>query len=212
MKRFYLYLCFVFISTYSFGQDLINLDRAKSAVKNYYESGQYANDVKKILDSAKAEIDKLNLTGQSVVIFDVDDTILSGYEFTASLGFGFTFETWKQHLLEGNQSSVPHMKEFYDYIIQKGIKVIFLTGRGNEFYESTYKNLMNNGFTQFDTLICRSNEEKKLPASEYKNRKRNELTKNGYSIVACFGDQESDLRGENTGLKFKLPNYLYEIE
>jgi predicted secreted acid phosphatase len=90
--------------------------------------------------------------------------------------------------------------------------VIFLTGRYQEVYEATIKNLVNRGFTKFDTLIVRSNEEKSIPAAEFKTRKREEIVARGYNVIASVGDQWSDLVGGNAGIKIKLPNYLYLID
>ncbi len=195
-----------------FAQSLMNLDDVKKAVKNYYESGAYAEEVKAVIDSAENELAKLRLAKNSVVVFDIDDTILSGYEYTESMGFGFTFETWKNHILQAEQESVPHIKEFYDFILNRGLKIVFITGRSSVFYNATKINLQRNGFNNYDTLICRNLEEEKLSAVVYKNIKRRELTDNGYKIIATIGDQLSDLEGDNTGIKIKLPNYLYKID
>ena len=194
-----------------YAQELMNLDDAKRAVEQFYENGTYDSLLYSTVKDAKEKIDSIELNDKSAVIFDVDDTVLSGYEYSKALGFGFTFPTWAKHLNKAEQKAVPHMLEFYNYLKANNIRIVFLTGRDNVFYESTKRNLEKRGFTGYDTLICRNNSEKELPASVYKETKRKELAEKGYSIIACVGDQESDLKGSFTGMKIKIPNYLYKI-
>jgi acid phosphatase len=209
MKTFFLILISAGIIS---SQNLTNLDDAKAAVKEYYESGRYGDEVKQILEDVEKKIEELQLPDSSLVIFDVDDTALSGYEYTKEIGFGFRYDTWKEYLLKSRQKSVPHMQEFYSFLRNRGISVIFLTGRSEILHDATKLNLARNGFLNYDTLICRDSFENKLPAAKYKEIKRKELAKKGYKIIASIGDQLSDLRGDNTGLKIKLPNYLYKID
>ena len=61
-------------------------------------------------------------------------------------------------------------------------------------------------------MITQREDEQNLTASEFKSKKRTELTNEGYIIVGTVGDQWTDLEGPYTGIKIKLPNYLYEIK
>jgi predicted secreted acid phosphatase len=101
------------------------------------------------------------------------------------------------------------VKDLYDYLLQKNAKIIFLTGRFQEEYDYTFQNLINEGFTTFDTLIVRRPEEQKLPAVEFKSNVRTALTQQGYDIIGNVGDQWTDLDGPYSGIKIKIPNYLY---
>ncbi|MFH1196664.1 MAG: HAD family acid phosphatase [bacterium] len=190
-------------------REIVNLDTAKEIVREYYESRQYDEDVTRIIDDAKEKLDGINPGDNSAVVFDVDDTAISGYAYTEEIGFGYSHEHWRAWAEEANAPAIEQVKEFYDWLIERNIQVIFLTGRRNEVCNFTYKNLINAGYTKFDTLICRNDEQQKLPAAEYKTEVRTEMTKHGYEIIACVGDQETDLEGDFTGLKIKLPNYLY---
>ena len=191
---------------------LENLDTAKKLVQNYYESGQFDNECKEVIDDAIAKIEQLTIDDKSVVVFDVDETALSNYRHTKEIGFGFVSSLWHQWMLKADGTAIPQTKRFYDWLISKNIRVIFVTGRYQEVKEATRKNLINQGFVKFDTLIVRKPSEQKIPAAEYKAQKRDELTKEGYNIIASIGDQWSDLVGGNAGIKIKLPNYLYLID
>ena len=202
--------------TLSFGcsssNEIINLDTAKKRVQNYYENGDFSRACVNVIDNAIKEISNLELENNSTVIFDVDDTALNNYEYTKQIGFGYSHPLWRDWINSGKATAIPQVKKFYDWLISKNIKVVFITGREAETYDSTRKNLIEQGYTKFDTLIVRSAAEKKLPAAEYKSAKRIELAGKGYKIIACIGDQESDLTGKFVGIKIKLPNFLYGID
>ena len=152
------------------------------------------------------------MTTNSVVIFDVDDTALSNYDFIKSMDFGYVPSLWQSYLDKGNAPVNPQVKILYDYLVDRRIKIIFLTGRSYKDYESTYKNLKNAGYIEFDTLIVKSKDQLEESASDYKNIERLALSELGYKIIGCVGDQDSDFKGGNTGIDVKLPNYLYKVE
>ncbi|RPI59241.1 MAG: hypothetical protein EHM44_12475 [Ignavibacteriales bacterium] len=93
----------------------------------------------------------------------------------------------------------------------KDLKLFFSLAEIQE-YDVTYKNLIQEGYSGFDTLITQSKEDQKLKAQEFKSKVRTELTNQGYEIVGTVGDQLTDLNGPYSGIKIKLPNYLYEIK
>jgi acid phosphatase len=191
---------------------LVTLGEVKDAVQKYYDSGQYDSECKKIIDDAIEHINKMTLNDKSVVVFDVDETSLSNYDLTKSIGFGYIQNLWHESILSAKLPAIKETKRFYDYLVSKSIHVIFLTGRFSEVHDATKNNLIEQGYTKFDTLIVRQPDETKIPAAEFKETKRKILTEKGYVIIACIGDQMTDLFGSNTGYKIKLPNYLYSIE
>jgi len=216
INKFFYLLLILFLSISCNSSDpaikIINLDAAKNAVQNYYESGLYDYECSKIIDDAIKHINKINTNEHSVVIFDIDETALSNYEHTKSIGFGYVVELWNNWIKEGKAKAIKETKRFYDFLISKNIRVIFISGRYEELREATIKNLIEQGYTKFDTVITRTKEEHDIPAAEFKAKKREELVKKGYEIIANIGDQWSDLVGGNSGYKIKLPNYLYLID
>jgi len=188
-----------------------NLSDAKEAVKEYYESGKISDEIKLVVDDAIASINKIDLKENSTVIFDVDETTLSGYDYGIQLDFGYDWDSWNEWQLQATAPAIKEVKQLYDYLIENNVHVVFLTGKRMVTYESTYKNLVDVGYTKFDTLICRRENENKLKANVYKTFHRKALTKSGLDIIMCVGDQDGDLEGEFTGIKVKIPNYLYKI-
>jgi len=190
----------------------VNLSAAREEVKQYYESGKYDEELTAVIEEAKKEFDKVEVKENSVVIFDVDETALSNYELAEQMGFGYVYEMNKQWNAEAKAPAIPQVKELYEFLLSKGSKIIFLTGRNFYEYEVTYQNLVKEGYTVFDTIITQIGDETKMKAKDFKSGKRIWLTKQGYDIAGTVGDQWSDLEGFYHGIQIKIPNYLYLIE
>ena len=190
----------------------VNLTIARNEVKQYYESGKYNKDLNEVIREAKKKFDKVKFQSNSVVIFDIDETALNNYELAEQMGFGYVYEMNKKWNEEMKAPAIQQVKELYDFLLSKGAKIIFLTGRNFSEYEFTYQNLKNAGYSVFDTLITQIGAEIKMKAKDFKSSKRVWLTKKGYDIVGAVGDQWSDLEGFYHGIQVKIPNYLYLIE
>jgi len=190
----------------------VNLSIAREEVKQYYESGKYDEELNKVVEEAKKEFDDVTFIENSVVIFDVDETVLDNYGLAEMMGFGYVYEMNKKWNAEMKAPAIEQVKELYDFLLSKGAKIIFLTGRNLPEYKATYENLQRAGYTVFDTLITQIGGETKMKAKEFKSSKRKELTEKGYEIIGTVGDQWSDLEGEYNGIQVKIPNYLYLIE
>jgi predicted secreted acid phosphatase len=196
---------------FSCSPQIQNLSTAKNNVDNYYVSGRYGLELYDIIQEAIVNISSLNLTPSSTVVFDVDETVLSNYEYMKNHDFGWDRESWNRWLIKGKSEIIPQTKKLYDFLIENNISVIFLTARPDIAYEATYDNLKNVGYTMFDTLICKPNYYDKINNGEFKSAERIKLTNMGYSIIASVGDQKSDFIGEYTGLQIKVPNYFYDL-
>ena len=190
----------------------VNLSIAREEVKQYYESGKYEEELNKVVEEAKGKFSKVEFKENSVVTFDVDETVLDNFELAEKMGFGYNYEMNKKWNAEMKAPAIPQVKELYDFLLSKGARVIFLTGRNFYEYEVTYQNLVKEGYTIFDTLITQIGDETKMKAKDFKSGKRVWLTKQGYDIAGTVGDQWSDLEGFYHGIQVKIPNYLYLIE
>jgi predicted secreted acid phosphatase len=191
---------------------LQNLSVSKKEVSIYYESGAYNKELKEIINSAISDLKGIDVHDSTAVVFDVDETSLSNYSLIKSLDFGYIPKLWDEWVLQARAPAIGPVKDLYDVLISRKIKIIFLTGRKPEEYDATYKNLVEAGYTKFDTLIVRNPDMSNASAANYKRIERIVLNAMGYKIAACVGDQDSDFIGENTGIMIKLPNYLYTIQ
>ena len=189
-----------------------NLTIARKDVKEYYESGRFYTEVEDVVKEAEKEFDKIKIKNNSAVVFDVDETALDNYALAKSMGFGYVYKMNKEWNAEMKSPALKPVKELYDYLLERGVHIIFLTGRNFTEYEATYQNLKNVGYTVFDTLITQIGEETKMKSRDFKSSKRVFLTNEGYDIIGTVGDQWSDFRGEDHGIQVKIPNYLYKDE
>lgn len=210
--KYYLILLLSFILISCSSNQIVNLRTAKDIVKDYYESGEYNKEMNEVIKDAKEKFDKVELKNNSVVIFDVDETALNNYGLAKQMDFGYVYDLNKKWNEELKAPAIKETQDLYFYLLNKGIKTIFLTGRNSTEYDVTYKNLIQSGYSGFDTLITQSKEDQKLKAQEFKSKVRTELTNKGYEIVGTVGDQWTDLKGPFSGIQIKLPNYLYEIK
>jgi len=212
MKSFFLTLIFSLTFFGCSSNQLVNLRTSKDIVKDYYETGKYTDEMNEVIKDAKEKFDKVEIKKNSVVIFDVDETALNNYGLAKLMDFGYVYDLNKKWNEELKAPAIEQTKDLYFYLLNKGFKIIFLTGRNSNEYDVTYKNLIQEGYSGFDTLITQSKEDQKLKAQEFKSKVRTELTNQGYEIVGTVGDQLTDLNGPYSGIKIKLPNYLYEIK
>ncbi len=210
--KYFLPLSFILFFACEKNEKPVNLSVAREEVKQYYESGKFDEEINSVIVDAKEKFSIVEIKSNSVVVFDVDETALDNYGLAEMMGFGYVYEMNKKWNAEMKATAIPQVKELYDFLLTKGAKIIFLTGRNFPEYEATYENLKQAGYTVFDTLITQIGEETKLKAVDYKSRKRIWLTEQGYEIVGTVGDQWSDLEGLYHGIQIKIPNYLYLIE
>ena len=210
--KYYLILLLSIILISCSSNQLVNLRTAKDIVKDYYESGGYDRELDAVIGDAKEKFDKVEVKNNSVVIFDIDETALNNYGLAKQMDFGYVYDLNKKWNEELKATAIKQTQELYFYLLNKGFKVIFLTGRNSNEYDVTYKNLIQEGYSGFDTLITQSKEDQKLKAQDFKSKVRTELSNQGYKIVGTVGDQWIDLNGPNAGIQIKIPNYLYEIK
>lgn len=212
MKLFVLTLTLALTLFSCSSNQLVNLRTAKDIVKDYYESGKFDEEMYDVIEDAKEMFSKVEIKKNSAVIFDVDETALNNYGLAKQMDLGYVYELNKKWNEELKAPAIKQTQDLYFYLLNKGVKIIFLTGRNSSEYDVTYKNLIQAGYTKFDTLITQREDEQNIKSQEFKSKKRTELTQRGYEILGTVGDQWTDLTGAYTGIEIKLPNYLYEIK
>lgn len=190
----------------------VNLSIAKDKIQDYYECGAHEREVGVVVEKAKRYFKAHVPRKHDVIIFDIDDTLLSDYCETKKISFGFVPELNHEWILEAKARAVPHIKSLYDLCLSKGYLIIIISGRKEDERAATIKNLHERGFDNFAQLILRDPDEEDLTALAYKSARRAELIRQGYHIVGSIGDQWSDLCGGNAGHQVKIPNYMYILE
>lgn len=180
-------------------------------IVEFYTNGSIESEIDEIISGYIDQLQKVEVLEKTAAVFDIDETTLSNFDYYRSSGFTWTQESWDEWTLSGGPKVIPPSYKLYSFLIQRGIKIIFITGRSEDEFPRTMKNLYNQGYTVYDTLICKPESLNHLTAQEYKTKTRQELTELGYTIIVNVGDQYSDILGANSGLRIKLPNYMYYI-
>ena len=86
---------------------------------------------------------------------------------------------WNNWINEARAPAIPEVKQFYEFVISKNLKVIFLSSRKSSQYDVTYRNLKNAGYIVFDTLILKGNSDSSFTSLEFKSKQRELLSKKG---------------------------------
>lgn len=189
---------------------VVNLANAKSAIKEYYKSGAYDREMEQVIEDALADLRTMEIPEKAAFVFDIDETSLSNWSYEINNDFGYIHDLWDKWVDSATAPAIPQTKRFYDSLIARGIKIIFITGRSQDQYDVTAKNLAKAGYMKYELLICKPKDFAKKTAIEYKSYFR-KLLSDKFKIVGSIGDQWSDLNGGWTIMKVKLPNYMYFI-
>ncbi|MBT5902866.1 MAG: acid phosphatase [Opitutaceae bacterium] len=193
-----------------------NLSRAKAAVIKYHDNGNYLRDVARVADWATAWIEQRAAMRQPgerlLVVFDVDETVLSNYPQMIATDFGYEHDEWVIWVEKAAAPAIVPMREVYETARRLGVDVVFLTGRrAPEEVEGTVRNLELQGMGEYEKIIFQGAEDTADTAAERKLLRRIQLEKAGWTIIASLGDQGSDLAGRHAERIFKLPNPFYEV-
>jgi acid phosphatase len=192
-----------------------NLGLLKERVREFMDSPAYFAEIEPIARDAVALItERAAQRGEGekpAIVLDIDETALSNYPHIREMDFAYKDEHWDAWLLEARCPAIVPVLGIHQAARANGVAVFFMSGRKEFSREATARNLVATGFGGFEGLILKSGDSTE-PTSEFKARERARLAAAGWTIIACVGDQESDLAGENTGRTFKIPNPAYFIK
>lgn len=193
-----------------------NLSDLKTEVTEYADSETYQQDLASSVATAKPFLIKRSKTGgeKLAVIFDIDETVLSNVPHMKEADWGYQPNDWDAWVATAKGPALVPVRDVYETALTHGYKVFFLTGRTETDRAGTVRNLRLQGMGTFEKLILRPRKgtapyEK---AVDFKTKVRSDLTAKGYTIVANFGDQDSDLEGGFAERTYKLPNPFYKIQ
>jgi HAD superfamily, subfamily IIIB (Acid phosphatase) len=196
---------------------LVNLDIAKSQVKNYHQSGLYDAQVSQACADFERDVlvalSRLDAERRhrAAVVFDIDDTLLANYVEMIDADFAYVPKQFNEWLHNASAPAIAQTKGVYDSMRQRDVATLLLTGRSDAVRDATALNLQRVGIERYETLICRNADELHLSAADYKAARRAQLAQH-YEIVGCIGDQRSDCTQGHAGVIAKLPNYCYFVQ
>jgi HAD superfamily, subfamily IIIB (Acid phosphatase) len=180
-------------------------------IVSYRDSGQWERDISRVTAAAREHLERRLATGirRPALVLDIDDTSLSSYDCLKERDFKRSPDS--PCARGGDLPVIPQTLELYTYARQRGVTVLFLTGRRERLRRATVTNLRAAGYSGRLRLRMRPNRERRGTHDGFKARERRRLERRGFTIVANVGDQRSDLDGGAALRTFKLPNPMYVI-
>lgn len=195
-----------------------NLSLLKKEVIEYHDSGLYEQELSNKIEQARQFIQQQALANQKkdhpkklALVLDIDETSLSNYNQMAKRDFKDNKKQIKQEMLAANAPAIQPTLALYKEAIHQGIRVFFVTGRGEYTRKATETNLTKAGYKNWSGLYLRPNQYNASSIIPFKSKARALISKQGYTIVASIGDQLSDINGGYVLKGFKLPNPYYYL-
>jgi predicted secreted acid phosphatase len=190
-----------------------NLYPHKLQLRAYVDGGDYDRDIAAVAARAKTWVEeRAGKGGQRLtVVFDLDETLLRNWPHMRAMDFGYVHREWDNWVEDAKAPAIEPVREIYRTARQKGVEVVFITGRSERARAGTERNLRAIDCADYVALIFKPEEDKGTTAA-FKTAVRQKLTTEGRTIIANVGDQESDLSGGFAERTFKLPNPFYLTE
>lgn len=183
------------------------------AIRAYRSSGAWDRDIDAVVEQARVDVKEgaklVRARGaKPAIVFDIDETTLSNYEFWSAADFknGPSIATG---LLQGRDPAIRQTKRLFDLAQRLKLKLVFITGRPDALRSVTKRNLKRAGYAGYK-LITRG-DDGNASVVPYKSGARKNLYKRGYEVVANLGDQYSDLAGGFADVAYKIANPMYLI-
>ncbi len=198
----------------SLQQEPINLGKAKEEIKMYRASGAWEFATECVAQQAIKELRKYARSKHKklAVVFDLDDTLLSNWDFLLLSDFGYNRSRFKQLELLGKNDAIVPVKKVFFIALELGMAVFGITGRRESEREATERNLTNLGLTGWTHIYFKPMDYDKKSIVDFKSSCRRDIVDQGYELVANLGDQKSDLVGSpQARANFKIPNPMYII-
>jgi hypothetical protein len=223
-----------------------NIDQVKTAIKAYYgdtvtttpdpvdgatmlhefsPTGAYAKEVTSIARHVRGYLAARShhqhghhgFDGRPALIFDIDDTTLTTYDYEIYSNFVYNPTTNADFVNEAVFPATPGMVRLIGWARDHGYTVFFLTGRPETQRAGTLTNLTEAGyapvsaktFLKDQTLPWLTSCTPNCSSEQYKTLTRQHLEDTGYDVVANLGDQYSALRGGFAVKTVKIPNPMY---
>lgn len=140
---------------------------------------------------AKLKIDKALVTSSKeplAIIADIDETVLNNLPYNEMLietGESFSQKTWSEWVNNQEATPIPGALDFFNYVEDQDIEIIYLSNRRVENYEPTKANLISAGFPFDDQTIM-------LLRDKDGNKESRRKQLSGYNVVLLLGDNLSD--------------------
>lgn len=208
----------VFSGVHPLAAEPANLAEGKQAVQKYIDTGGYARDVAAVAQSVTKYLAKRVPQGakdkKMAVVFDIDETTLSNLPHITANDFAYIKDSWDEWVQSAQAKAIIPVQVAYDAAVRGKVAIFFITGRHESERIATEKNLREAGYETWAQIYFKPapSADRPLTSRQFKAGIRQQLTADGYVIIANIGDQQSDLAGGFAEKTFKLPNPFYRTE
>ncbi len=200
-------------TSYALNGGIENLNTLKTQITTYYTSGKQEADVAKVYAHARAYVAMRLNEGvkKPAVVLDVDDTMLSSYNYDNDHDYGYNSKTWHEYERDFKFPAMPAALAFTKWAQSQGVALFYVTGRPTAEYDVSLAELKAAGFPVPVKLVLRPASAKGKSVIPFKSGARHDIASEGYTILAAIGDQWSDSLGGFTEREYKLPNPMYYL-
>lgn len=201
----------------------LNIGAIKTLLLEYHQK-YYDTDLAAVFESAQKYVEQ-NATQATrpALVLDIDETSLTNWPNLLADDFGFVADGscdvlpkgpcgFNQWILKGSAKAIKPALKLFEAAKAKGVAVIFITGRPDSQRDITILNLDHAGYEGWTELRTRPDRDNLPTVQDYKTAERTKVEAEGYTIIANVGDQMSDIDGEHSGCRFKVPNPFYFIQ
>ena len=200
----------------------LNVGTIKPLLFEYHQQ-YYDADVAAVFDSAQKYVEQnAAQANRPALVLDIDETSLTNWPNLLADDFGFVADGscdalpkgpcgFNQWILKGSAKAIEPARKLFEAAKAKGVAVIFITGRPDSQRDITILNLDHVGYEGWTELRTRPDRDNLPTVQDYKTAERTKVEAEGYTIIANVGDQMSDIDGEHSGCRFKVPNPFYFI-
>lgn len=207
-----------FLALPTFAQGLENTAILKERLAYYHDSGEYLNEIEKVIDQAECYLEQRIKSSQGskqqrklAIVLDIDETSLSNYAYIKKIDYARNTQQLRPYLFNGDSTPIKPTLKLFKLALRNNVSVFFITGRNEAIRSATINNLNNVGYSGWKALYFKPGTYQASSVVPYKLGVRKKITEEGYDIVLNIGDQTSDLEGGYADRSFKLPNPYYSV-
>jgi hypothetical protein len=200
-----------------------NIGELSNQLTFYHDFGSYDRDLWAVVKPAEDYLrQRASQVKMPALVLDIDETALSNWPKLIANNFAYFPDGTCDQLPKGPCGEIAWQRlardapiqatlDLYEVARSQHVAVFFITGRDESMREFTEGNLRKAGFAIWERLIMRPPKTSTRSAADYKAPARQQIEKEGFTILANVGDQPSDLQGGFAERGFLLPDPFYRI-
>jgi predicted secreted acid phosphatase len=199
----------------NFSEPKPNLTHVKWRMIDWHDSGDYLRD----FQSAAARADRIldhflrrEISQNYAVVFDIDETLLSNWDYLRGNDFGITLPTFNAWAETSRDPALDPMARVFAKARAYHLPIMLISGRRESLRDATVKNLTDAGYWGWTQLYLRPETDHATSVIPFKSGVRKMLAGQHYDIILNVGDQKSDLAGGYARHAVKLPNPFYYLQ